>query len=842
MSRAEKIEQIIAKRQPLVAIVESNKANLITLSTSLESLQERCSQLLTHRTEVEISKGLRKKLDELRSEIATAIADLDRLMVRFKRPTLNIGVIGRARQGKSRLLRSLTGLSEVEIPDSRGEFCTGARSKILHSDSTESATGQAYFYSEQDFLQEVIHPYYTNLSLGELPATLDALKEIPALPENKQTLSGRALYGHLRKTYVKQLDDYRPLFLKGDIPITAAEIRDYVTQDQTNDQGKPILNYLAVREVVITCRFPQADIGKIALVDLPGIGDINYVDEERLTNTLRQDVDFVLFVRMPGSKGDSLQDFDVQLYEKARESLKELPIQLWSMMVLNWVKGDEKTDNFHLCEKYISRMDEFNIEVSDRVIADCDDSREAQTKVLDPVLDYLAHEIEALDKQYAQSCQAQLDQLQRKVLVELEKASTILVQADLYQIFQENFETFWKRDLPGALEDFIIDKSRKRKDSEAQFKAKVANVIKKCQTETRLPSSVDVKITRDYHESFNTAYNSYLPRLRADLARQFLSLDGQFQDYLETVKSELTDVLVKKAKLKGLSSAKGSQFFQDVLERIRAVPGAEAQFREIQLGFETLSVFNVSYAGIIQRQVRAYLDKLTPDESEVADLKPITSSQIHEQVLEIVKSASPEAVKGLTFDHCLEVIKQAFPEPSPVPSNPSGETIAFTLSHFLKSSDVLVLWQLPVVKMMIEFGLERLKSAIAQSPEVLPSPRVIHSELLEKDPDVDRKLPIEQIEATLKLLRDRTIDGCDAVLQQMLHEPNEVAYVMVREFVDRVLRAESAEREWNRFLHREQIHVWEELRQIETRANQQQEWQKLVDAAKHHASNLKVIA
>jgi len=34
----------------------------------------------------------------------------------FSRSTLNIGVIGRARQGKSRLLQSLTGLGTEEIP------------------------------------------------------------------------------------------------------------------------------------------------------------------------------------------------------------------------------------------------------------------------------------------------------------------------------------------------------------------------------------------------------------------------------------------------------------------------------------------------------------------------------------------------------------------------------------------------------------------------------------------------------------------------------------------------------------------------------------------------------
>jgi hypothetical protein len=66
---------------------------------------------------------------------------------RFSRDTLNIGVIGRARQGKSRLLQSLTGLSAAEIPDGDRQHCTGVRSTIHHSNSVDTY-GEVWFHTE----------------------------------------------------------------------------------------------------------------------------------------------------------------------------------------------------------------------------------------------------------------------------------------------------------------------------------------------------------------------------------------------------------------------------------------------------------------------------------------------------------------------------------------------------------------------------------------------------------------------------------------------------------------------------------------------------------------------
>jgi ribosome biogenesis GTPase A len=77
---------------------------------------------------------------ELLSEIAAMAADIEMLMARVSRETINIGIIGRALAGKSTLARSITGLSENVIPSSRFVPTTAAFSEIVNSSGPSSVT------------------------------------------------------------------------------------------------------------------------------------------------------------------------------------------------------------------------------------------------------------------------------------------------------------------------------------------------------------------------------------------------------------------------------------------------------------------------------------------------------------------------------------------------------------------------------------------------------------------------------------------------------------------------------------------------------------------------------
>ena len=610
------------------------------------------------------------------------------------------------------------------------------------------------FIRNQSFLNEVIRPYYEGLELGETPASLQGLNKdnIPLLPESRRDAPSRAMYGHLRKTYSENLERYRQLVKESSsLDISKDEIRTYVTQDTLDGDGQPIVHYLAVKEVEIFCNFPNADVGNIALIDLPGLGDMNYVDEERLTKTLEQDVDFVLFVRMPSSLGDDWSDFDVDLYERARKSLDILPISLWSFMVLNWVKGDKDNDNLERCKALATSIYDKNIEVHSTVIADCSDETEAQKEVLDQVLNYLVNNIAFIDQKYASSCQEQLNQLQKDINTELEKSRQVLAQYDEMSKFEDRFPDVWKR-LTTGLETLIRDLQSKRETEDPAFKAEIEVVIKKCRDEVALPSIDELKTIRDETDAYKIAYLQYIPQLRAELSKYFLFLDGQLQTLMDAVKSQIVDVLVDEGRLGGLARSRGKDFLEVVAERLPQHQ-SNGKISELQLGFQTLARFDVLYSGIIQRQIRQHLDKLDPDASDI--LPNLSSSKVAEK---------PPAHSSVSLE------------------KGSSPDIASS------SDDVSVI--------------------------------------------THKTLSAKHVQDALVALHDTIVSECEAALNGMLKEPNEVAYSMAREFSDRVLRATGVQTEWRKFLFKERSLIWEEFRRIADRAQQQQEWQMLLDEAK----------
>ncbi len=283
------IADIIATRLPLIEQIEEKQARLLHIARAIRSLSDMHAQLINNNDPiiVECLKSIDFSVFQMRFN--SELENLDKLKSRFSRKTLNIGVVGRARQGKSRLLQTLSGLSCNEIPDGDQQTCTGVRSTIYHHPTDSYA--EITFYSEQELLREVIAPYYNSLNLGSAPVNLDQFAGTPLPQPSGKSAVDSAKYSHLLE-YKNFVQAYRPL-LKVGAPqrIPLKDIRQYVAQD-TLDGKRNLHNYLAVREVKIYCKFPYEDVGQISLLDMPGLGDTGLGDEERLVKSLGEDIDF----------------------------------------------------------------------------------------------------------------------------------------------------------------------------------------------------------------------------------------------------------------------------------------------------------------------------------------------------------------------------------------------------------------------------------------------------------------------------------------------------------------------------------------------------------------------
>jgi hypothetical protein len=203
------------------------------------------------------------------------------LLQRLNRDTINIGVIGLARQGKSTLLQKITGLTDDEIPSSDRMPCTSVQSNIYHLDGDTYA--KVYFHSESSFLEQVIQPYYEELGFSNIPKSLTEFRNtpFPSQPTNpRHPAKAEAIYKHLRDDYYAHFDVYGSLLQphKRSITIPKDEIKKYVSQDYDEVGHPKFFNHLAVEKVEIFCSFPEAKVKKIGLVDMPGLGDTRLGD------------------------------------------------------------------------------------------------------------------------------------------------------------------------------------------------------------------------------------------------------------------------------------------------------------------------------------------------------------------------------------------------------------------------------------------------------------------------------------------------------------------------------------------------------------------------------------
>lgn len=714
-TRTEKIERILQQRSPLRRKIATIRGNLITLSSSLDTLAEHRDRLLEEIIDVEEYNNL-KQIDcwKLQKKIETELAALDLLKNRFDRDTINIGVIGRARQGKSRLLQSLTGLSTDEIPTGDRQHCTGVRSTIKHQPNVDTY-GQIWFHSANSFLTEIIAPYYEELSLGESPIIIDdfASKPLPPL-SNKfpDKAAAEAKYKHLQQ-YHRNFDRYRHLFQKqSPVNISKEEIREYVAQD-TADGQRTYFNYLAVKEATIFCTFPNTDVGQIALIDMPGLGDTGIGDEARLIEILEKDVDLVLFVRMPRPMGDFWADVDVQLYDTATSALKALPLKQWSFLILNRTGVDSPIgDNSIYCQDLEGDRKHQGLHFARCIQANCADPEATNDRILDPVLNYLVNHITELDRQYVSSCQESLLQLQQATTTELDKAKVafkgLTQNQNYFPLFIELFEELWG-ELTTALEGLLHDLKEERNQESLEFKQQVKAAIAVCREDNGIPTEEEIKKRRNRLGGYPNAYYEYLNEVRAHLSQHFLLLDDVLKQGINRVKASVVDILIEEGKLGNLNEARKAEFICAIAE---IIPN---NLTSLKLGFETLAEFELSYRGLIQHRIRQHLDDLTPDE---------TSLQL---------SASPSATEILSYLNSL------------------------------------------------------------------------HAEAVYK---------------------------CETALDDLLAEPNQAAFAIVEEFLDRILRAKEVKKEWSIFLQEFHSQVWvKEFEEFGKNSKISQQWMAVVESA-----------
>jgi hypothetical protein len=618
---ASRLTEILEKRKPFVQRLTGVEDHLKTLHSILLELEQHRQKLIKLPDSAEIAGNLQEiNFPGLLKRVEFQTNKLAQLRKRFDRGTLNIGVVGLMRQGKSTLLKSLSGLSDDEIPAREGGACTAVRSTVYHQNGSTYA--RVTFHDEDSFLKEVIGSYYEELGLEPKPSSLDdfASKPLPELPSDAATK--QAMYERLRNEYYTHLNQYRHL-LRANSPhvldqVSTEEIRRYVAHQEEANRDFAVL---AVREVEIFCPFNKSEVEKIALVDIPGLGDLRVGDEKLMLQTLGERVDVVLFVRRPDTVGYQWEERDTKLYDTAKKALNDLPVR--SFMVLNKMSSDNgNKDNSKGCKTLKRTIRENYIEVVNCVIADCSNPSQVN-EVLELILEYLVDNIEDLDSKYARTYQSHLDTLHRALETELQKASKALAGfGDEDQLFVDRFKEF-KEELSYSLDRFL-KKLRKERDAvDPYFKTQVDAVMQACQSNPGIPELEEIEKQRTdrFGGSYKSTYYGSIAAMRANLSKHFLSLNEGLQQSVEQLKSEVVDLLVnlKTGQLGNLTKERDAKFLAVMTESLGKYNN------QLELGFRTLWESQVSYEGLILHSIRQHFD----DELEPDLTNHDTSSIIH---------------------------------------------------------------------------------------------------------------------------------------------------------------------------------------------------------------------
>jgi hypothetical protein len=346
-------------------------------------------------------------IGELRRAIGALTPDITAVKNRIDRDTVNIGVIGRAKAGKSTLLRTITNLGEETIPSTELNPTTAARSRILHSPGRADA--EITVLTWEEFRDGYLAPLHADAGCeGPVPRTPDEFaghkyEDLAARGETQdQGLMSQQKFLERLHDAQDSFASYRGLLTGPDRTLKIgrlAELRPYVAYPMDPaDQRRP---YHAVRDVRIYCAFPQVDVENLMLVDLPGAGEAGLDIDRQFLQDLKNEVDVLLQVKRPGPNDAFFGDQDYDVLDLADEARMGVTKGDFVGIVVN-------TDPAHLDPAYVQNAIEQTLKITERndlrlLVGDVANPVEVQDQILGPVLRGLADRLAAMDHAAASS-------------------------------------------------------------------------------------------------------------------------------------------------------------------------------------------------------------------------------------------------------------------------------------------------------------------------------------------------------------------------------------------------------------------------------------------------------
>ena len=313
-----RIRDVRAQKRPEI---EKNLQKIDALLTALRDTRGRASAVAARYPDLAtVLQGV--SFNDAENRLNEARKACEDALIRLRRESINIGVAGKARQGKSMILQMLTGLGDKQIPTGDGGFCTAVRS-IVHNRDAQSAT--VHYLTEARLLGDKVYPSYepvgtsdVALGLSSRPSSVAAFlaADLPSIPD---TASVEAIE-NWKKVQALQTDLRANPGLVSKLntspeSIPLDSVRDFLVKD------KGETNYHIVDYVEIVTPF-DADLPKgMTVYDLPGLEDPSPGIRETMLKCVSEEADVVFLLRMPKNTGDDWDAADLRTMTQLKKNL-----------------------------------------------------------------------------------------------------------------------------------------------------------------------------------------------------------------------------------------------------------------------------------------------------------------------------------------------------------------------------------------------------------------------------------------------------------------------------------------------------------------------------------------
>jgi hypothetical protein len=663
----QQIAKLLERRHTQLPKVHQEIKRWENLAKEIHTLNEVINELSHYAATPD---SLKIQLQDFNSEeILRGIAKVTELLhileARFSRKTINIGVSGRARVGKSTLLQSISGLSDEQIPTGSGLPVTAVRSRIFHSSVHQRATLTLHTF--KSFRDEILQPYHDELGLSSPPFSVQEFQAF-VYPKSESELAELYRDKHTSVSILrrlKEMQDALPSFTQdlvgGEKTVSLSGLRQYVAYPTNEEVASTQCSrrYLAVKDVRIECNFPYAQVDQVGIIDLPGLGELAANAEQYHLSGLQNEVDLVLLIKRPveGLAYWGREDgAATNLLDKARGFINQR--RDFVFIVLNSAGINSPLEislRDDICRQVNDGIDGKHFQVLE---GNASDQKSVYDDVLAPVLAHLANRLPVMDDEVYEGTVNDFKNLAKKInnyLTDLEVVLKVASKSNSSTTEDLEFRASeLRRDLAGELAQ-IVERYQvfaRSSDDDPQYLDSVEDSFKTIESwmgngfgvgaETWKKNALrQMRVDRNSSPFTAQEMNS----IRVEIGKHFCGLDYFFISKVKDLWNETGSVFEKNLGHL-LAGKEGRESLKALAEALKE---AYEPCPTLTAAVDDLIELKIDYRTQLHPRVRRELDGLN------LQIKDIESGKYHDQiVVEVSEAGVEELLKFLT-----EVAQQA---------------------------------------------------------------------------------------------------------------------------------------------------------------------------------------